>query len=136
MREDDLSGRDVGLIGEKPEKVHSYENSGFKALESIMQDDYPATNIGTVECATRHGVGNYKAEKSAMHVATRGSSHEGHKHHKSGIVHTHHEKEGHPHHTRKMDVAEPASFKKGGHAMAKHHKFAAGGVGKIRKGVY
>jgi hypothetical protein len=137
--EGDLAGRDVGLIGERPEAVSGYEHAGWKAVEAVLHDEYPSTNLGTIACAARAGMGSYGAHKDGMHMATHGSSREGHKNGKSGMVHVEHKGEGHPHHTRKMDVAEPMNFKKGGHAMKTMKcggKYAAGGVGKERKGMY
>ena len=186
--EGDLSGRDVGLIGERQEKVHGYENPMWECVDRMVEGDYPTTNLGTVAAASKHAGGhphmheykhggharhhkkpeheqrhythgehermrenmtNYEHAKTGGHM-----KHGGHKkhHYASGghvpgstpmKVHGHH-----PHHMREMEVMEPshrdtgAAMKKGGHAHKKHeghkkhHHYAAGGVGKVRKDMY
>lgn len=39
----------------RSEKVSGYNNREFGAVDSMMKANYPTTNIGTLECAARHG---------------------------------------------------------------------------------
>jgi hypothetical protein len=98
-REDgERTGRGPGLIGEKTEKTHGYDNSGWRAVDKMLNGDHPTTNVATMACASKH-MANYQNGASV-------------------------EKE-----QRKM----VDHGKKGG---SMRHKFAAGGVGKVRKGEY
>jgi hypothetical protein len=120
-QEGDLSGRDIGLIGERQEKVTGYENATWSAVNKMVEGDYPTTNIATVACASHHGGGHSSGRKEggSTPMKVKGSK---------------------PHHMREMEVSEPnkrdtgAAMKKGGHAHKKH--MAAGGVGKVRKDQY
>jgi hypothetical protein len=174
--EADLSGRDVGLIGEHQERVSGYDSPMWAAVDKMVEGDYPTTNLGTLAAATKHGghgghTHTYKSGGSVEHEqrrmvegerhrmrenmdkyahAKKGGhmSHEKPSHHKKEHEaprhHAHHMKEGgHPHHTKEMEYMEPhdkhtgSTMKKGGHTKhhSKHH-YAAGGVGKVRKGQY
>lgn len=127
-RTEDNTGRDVGLIGEKHEAIHNYEHSGAGAVDAMLRGEHPTTFVGTVECATRSGMGRHHTGKDGKHIATHGG-HEAHE--KSGMAHMKSGGEGHPHHTREMERTI-----KGGKEGGKMPKFAAGGVGKVRKGQY
>lgn len=122
-REGDLSGRDVGLIGERREKVAGYESPMWEAVNKMVEGDFPTTNLSTIAAGSRHGAhsGHHRAvEKEQRHmVEGTHARHGGHmKHH-----------DEHPRHKKHHEEHE-------GHK--KHHRkhFAAGGVGKVRKGEY
>jgi len=137
-------GRGPGLIGEKAEKISGYEHAGWRAVDKMLNGDHPTTNIATVMCAGKHmenyrDGGSVREEQREMVKGERNRMRhnmEKYDHAKKGghmKEHTsHHEKEAHKKHH------EPVHHKKGGHMKHHegHHKFAAGGVGKIRKGVY
>lgn len=54
-REDgDKTGRGPGLIGEKTEKTHSYENAGWSSVDKMLKGDHPTTNLATVACASKN----------------------------------------------------------------------------------
>lgn len=99
-RREDSTGRDVGLIGEKRQAIHSYNNAGGDAVDAMMRGEHPTSFIGTIECASHSNMGRHNNSKDSDRMEKR----EGHEPHKN----------------------------KGG----KMPKFAAGGVGKIRKGAY
>lgn len=162
-REEGKSGRDVGLIGERTEKVSGYESPMWNCIDKMLDGEYPTTNLSTIAAGSKHASGHphkhmYKeggkvlSEQRHMVEGERDRMRENmHKfaHAKEG-AHMHHERKehmahgGHPHHSREMEYTEPkgshtgatSSMKKGGHS--KHHRkhFAAGGVGKVRKGQY
>lgn len=120
-REGDLSGRDVGLIGEHHEKVAGYESPMWEAVNKMVEGHMPTTNLATIAAGAKHGAhheGHHRSvEKEQRHMV------EG-KHMRHGGHMKHHDE--HPRH------------KKHHEAHGKHHKkhFAAGGVGKVRKGEY
>lgn len=133
--EGDLSGRDVGLIGERQEKVSGYESPMWECVDKMVKGDYPTTNLATVAAGSKHAEG---------HPHKHSYNHGGHvSGSKPSKVHGHH-----PHHRREEEIRESdhretgAAMKKGGDAHKKHHHshkkhhFAAGGVGKERKGMY
>ena|ERR1700678_4349250 len=105
---DDKSGRDVGLIGERTEKVSGYDTKAWHPVDKMLKGDHPTTHMGTVACAGGH-MGSHHKMKDGGHVMSE---------------------------QRKMVEGRGMSgdkMKKGG--RAKMH-FAAGGVGKERKGQY
>jgi hypothetical protein len=125
----DKDGRGPGLIGERPEKTHSYEHAGWHAVDKMLMDHHPTTHMGTVMAA---------------------GGHMGHHHHHKESHMGHHYKDGH--HVEKEQKHMVEHAKKGGHMSGgyaqegamrhskshadKAHGFAAGGVGKVRKGQY
>lgn len=122
-REGDLSGRDVGLIGEHHEKVAGYESPMWEAVNKMVEGHMPTTNLCTMAAGSRHGAhsGHHRSvEREQQHMV------EGGRHHKAkhGGHMKHHDE--HPRH------------KKHHEEHGKHHRkhFAAGGVGKVRKGEY
>lgn len=127
-REEGKSGRDVGLIGEKQEKVSGYDTKAWHPVDKMLQGDHPTTHMGTIACAGGHMGGHHKFKDGGHVMAEQKRMVEGHK--EGGSVH----------HKREMEYKEPKGGhtgptmkKKGGH-MKSH--FAAGGVGKERKGQY
>lgn len=100
---EDKSGRDVGLIGEREEKVSGYDTKAWHPVDKMLRGDHPTTHMGTVACAGGQ-MGNHHKMKDGGHVMSE---------------------------QRKM--VDGGNMKKGG--RAKMH-FAAGGVGKERKGQY
>lgn len=94
-REEGKSGRDVGLIGERQEKVSGYDTKAWHPVDKMLNGDHPTTHMGTVACAGGE-MGNHHKFSDGGHVGRHKENHKA------------------PH--------------------AKH--FAAGGVGKVRKGEY
>lgn len=136
---EDKSGRDVGLIGERQEKVSGYDTKAWHPVDKMLKGDHPTTHMGTIECAGGHmgkhhtfkDGGHVMAEQKAMVEGERGRM----RHNMDEFAHA--KEGGHMHHKREMERTEPKTsrtgptMKKGGKAH-----FAAGGVGKVRKGQY
>jgi hypothetical protein len=123
--EGDLHGRDVGLIGERHEKVAGYESPMWEAVNKMVEGHMPTTNLGTIAAGSHHGGHHRSVEREQRHMV------EG-KHEKHGGHMKHMKHEEHPRHKKHHED----HMSHGGHA--KHHKkhMAAGGVGKVRKGEY
>lgn len=122
-REGDLSGRDVGLIGEHHERVAGYESPMWKAVNKMVEGHMPTTNLATIAAGSSHGAhsGHHRSvEREQRQMVESGRHHKA----KHGGHMKHHE--------------EPPRHKKHHEGHAKHHRkhFAAGGVGKVRKGEY
>lgn len=129
----DKDGRGPGLIGERPEKTHSYEHAGWHAVDKMLMDHHPTTHMGTVMAAGGH-MGHHHHHKEAHHSGRHGESlsqwmNEEKKEH----AHMHHAKKGG--HMSGGYAQEGAMRHSKSHAD-KAHGFAAGGVGKVRKGQY
>ena len=105
--EGERQGRGPGLIGERHEKIHGYEHAGWRAVDKMLNGDHPTTNVATMACASKH-MANYADGGSVERHQRRDVEGE------RGRMKEHHHKKEH-------------------HSM---HKFAAGGVGKVRKGQY
>ena len=103
----DLHGRDVGLIGERHEKVAGYDSPMWEAVNKMVEGHMPTTNLCTVAAGSHHGGGKHRSVENEQKRMVEGK-HELH----SG---------------RMKDQDGPARHKK---------HFAAGGVGKVRKGEY
>ena len=108
-KEGDMEGRDIGLIGEKKQTTHSYDHAGWGAVDKMLMGEHPVSHMGTIACASGK-MGSSEAGRDSMGMCKGGSMSKG------GSMH--------PHHTREMDTPQ------------KMPKFAAGGVGKVRKGEY
>jgi hypothetical protein len=100
-REEGKSGRDVGLIGERTQKVSGYDTPAWKAVDKMLDGDHPTTNMGTIACGSSHMGGHHNTLMSEQKKMVDGGK--GHMHKKSD---------------------------------SKKQHFAAGGVGKVRKGEY
>lgn len=96
-REEGKSGRDVGLIGEREEKVSGYDTKAWHPVDKMLKGDHPTTHMGTIACAGGH-MGTHHKLKDGGHV-----------------------------------MSEQRHMVEGG--KSKKH-YAAGGVGKVRKGEY
>jgi hypothetical protein len=96
--EGERDGRGPGLIGEKTQKTHGYDNSGWRAVDKMLSGAHPTTNLATVACA-----GNHTASSKD---------------------------------TRSVDKEQRKMVDHGKKGGSMRHKFAAGGVGKVRKGEY
>lgn len=140
---EDKSGRDVGLIGERQEKVSGYDTKAWHPVDKMLQGDHPTTHMGTIACGGGH-MGNHHSFKDGGHVmAEQSRMVRGERDHMRGNMenYAHAKSGGHmgSHHKKEMEYTEPKGgrtgpmMKKGGHSK-KH--FAAGGVGKERKGMY
>lgn len=128
-REGDLSGRDVGLIGEHREKVSGYESPMWEAVNKMVEGHMPTTNLATIAAGARHGSNNEHMYKKGGHVGHRSVENE-----QRRMVEG--ERARHGGHMKHND--EPPRHKKHHEGHSKHHKkhFAAGGVGKVRKDQY
>lgn len=124
-REGDLSGRDVGLIGERREKVSGYDIPMWEAVNRMVEGHVPTTNLATIASAAKHGSHNDHMYKKGGHVGHRRSV----EHEQRQMV------EGEREHMREND--NPRHKKHHEHHKKHHRKhFAAGGVGKVRKDQY
>lgn len=117
--EGDLHGRDVGLIGERHEKVAGYESPMWEAVNKMVEGHMPTTNLATIAAASHHSGHHRSVERE------QGRMIEG-KHEKHGGHMKHDE---HPRHKKHHEEHE-------GHKKHAKKHFAAGGVGKVRKGEY
>lgn len=102
----DLHGRDVGLIGERHEKVAGYESPMWEAVNKMIEGHMPTTNLCTVAAAGSNHGGHQRSVEREQGRMVEGK---------------------HPLHSGRMKHDEPPRHKK---------HFAAGGVGKVRKGEY
>jgi hypothetical protein len=111
QEEGDLTGRDVGLIGQRQEKVTGYENPMWEAVDRMVEGEYPTTNIGTVAAAARHG-GHHPHE----HMYKRG----GHVRHHRKVEHEQRHYVDGEHERMRENMDKYAHAKHGGHM--RHHE--------------
>ena len=64
----------------RSERVTGYNNKEMGAVDSMMKGNYPTTNIGTLECAARHG----STIKKEVERLVDGGSHRHAKHFAAG----------------------------------------------------
>lgn len=115
--EGDLSGRDVGLIGERHEKVAGYESPMWGAVNKMLEGDMPTTNLATISAGVHHS-GNHRSVEKEQSRMVEGK----HARHGGNMKHN----------------DEPPRHKKHheGNEKSPRKHMAAGGVGKVRKGEY
>ena len=140
--EADLSGRDVGLIGERQERVSGYDSPMWGVVDKMVEGHYPTTNLGTVAASIKHGGHGghthlYKSGGSVEHEQRRMVEGERHRmrenmdkyaHAKKGGHMGHHKMEHeaprhHAHHMKEGKIKHPHHIKEahGGHPGHPHH---------------
>ncbi len=109
---------DEGFVGERAHKAEGYsEREGAAVDRMLTSENYISSNMATIRCAMKHSGHD-------MDIP-RGDKPKGREPKMSGPAHMHHPR-----------MAE-GGMAHGGHAMHhSRHKMAAGGIGKVRKGVY
>lgn len=135
------SGRDVGLIGERQEKVSGYDTKAWHPVDKMLNGDHPTTHMGTVACAGGQMGGHHKFAHGGSVEREQMKMVDGDRDRMRGNMdkYAHAKDGGHMHHRKEMEYTEPKGSKTGATTMMKkggRSKFAAGGVGKVRKGEY
>lgn len=129
--EGEKEGRGPGLIGERTEKTHSYEHAGWRSVDSMLKGEYPTTNIGTV-CAAGKNMGHYN-QGGSVEREQRKDVEDTRDHMRDNMDKYAHAKKGG---SMKGGGAQEGAMRSSKPHVDKAHGFAAGGVGKIRKGQY